>query len=131
MTRKSDPFRLRGQSVPSAVFLSLLMLCVLLSPPPSRAQVQTGINGTITDLTGAVVAGAHVTATNTSTGVPASAVTSSAGTFSIIGLIPGEYAIVVEATGFKTVKAGLTVEVAKISTTAFQFRPDRPPKPWK
>ena len=43
-------------------------------------QVQNGINGTVTDSSGAVIAGARVTATNTSTGVLASAVTSSAGT---------------------------------------------------
>ncbi len=123
MTRKSAPFRLLGLSVPSALCLSLLTLFVLFNPLLLQGQVQTGINGTVTDLTGAVIAGAHVTATNTSTGVPSSAVTSSAGTFSIVGLIPGDYSVVVEATGFKTVKTALTVEVAKMSSTGLQLSP--------
>jgi hypothetical protein len=103
---------------------ALFAFCLaLLWPEPSRAQVQTGVNGTVTDLSGAVITGAHVTATNNATGVPASAVTSSAGTFSIIGLNPGEYSVTVEATGFKTVKTGVTIEVAKLSSTSFQMSP--------
>jgi hypothetical protein len=95
-------------------------LCLCL---PLHAQVENGINGTVTDLSGAVVAGAHVTATNTATGVTASAVTSSAGTFTLVGLSPGEYSVAVEGSGFKTTKTVVTVEIAKISTANFQMSP--------
>ena len=99
------------------------MVCVaaLFSGTPSDAQVQNGINGTVTDPSGAVVSGARVTATNTATGVVASAATSSVGSFTIVGLIPGDYSVAVEAAGFKTDKTDLTVEVAKMSTANFHL----------
>src|ERR1700749_3784430 len=77
---------------PSGVlFLSILLFIVAALPSGNRlyAQVETGINGNITDSTGAVIVGAQVTITNTSTGVISHAVTSSAGTFTVIALIPG------------------------------------------
>ena len=125
MTEKSDFARISCLSLPTAFFLPVLILCVvlLLSGSPLNAQVQNGINGTVTDLSGAVVPGAQVTATNTATGVVASAVTSSVGSFTIVGLIPGDYSVAVEAAGFKIDKTDLTVEVAKMSTTTFHMSP--------
>ena len=110
-------------SLPMAAFLPVLIVCVavLFCGIPLNAQVQNGINGTVTDPSGAVVSGARVTATNTATGVVASAVTSSVGSFTIVGLIPGDYSVAVEATGFKTDKTDLAVEVAKMSTTNFHL----------
>src|SRR5271163_2566166 len=110
-------------SFPKTAFLTILMVCVagLFSGTPLNAQVQNGINGTVTDPSGAVVTGARVTATNTATGVVASAETSSVGSFTIVGLIPGDYAVAVEAPGFKTDKTDLTVEVAKMSTANFHL----------
>jgi hypothetical protein len=124
VTQKSGFFRTRCLSLPSAALVPILICVVLLvTTVRLNAQVVNGINGTVTDSTEAVISGARVTATNSSTGVTGSAVTTSAGTFSIVGLSPGEYSVVVEAAGFKTVKTGLTVEVAKMSTTTFQMSP--------
>ena len=108
-----------------SLFAAFFLLCCAFLCPclPLHAQVENGINGTVADLSGAVVAGAHVTATNIATGVTSSAVTSSAGTFTVVGLSPGEYSLIVEAAGFKTTKTMLTVEVAKISTANFQLSP--------
>ncbi len=56
MTHKSDFARIRSLSSTTAIFLAVLMLCVavLFSGAPLNAQVQTGIDGTITDLSGAL-----------------------------------------------------------------------------
>lgn len=86
-----------------------------------RAQAITGISGTVVDASGAVIPGAHVTATNTSTGVLSRTVTSSAGTFTIVGLIPGSYSVVVNAAGCKGAQTNVTVEIAKISTASFKM----------
>ncbi len=125
MTQNSGFSRMRCLRLPTAIFLPILVVCVavLFSDAPLKAQVQNGIDGTVTDPSGAVIVGAHVTATNNSTGVAASAETSSAGTFTIVGLKPGDYSVAVEAPGFKTVKTGLTVEVAKMSSTSFKLSP--------
>ena len=125
MTQKSRFSRMRCLSLPTAAFLSILVVCLalLFSGAALHAQVQNGIDGTVTDQSGAVVPGARVTVTNNATGVVGSAVTSSVGSFNIVGLIPGDYSVTVEAAGFKTVKTDITVEVAKMSTTTFQMSP--------
>ena len=88
-----------------------------------NAQVVNGVNGTVTDSSGGVIAGAHVTATNTATGVVSSAITSSEGTFTIVGLIPGQYSVAVEVAGFKRIQTDVTVEIAKMSTVSLQMEP--------
>jgi hypothetical protein len=90
-----------------------------------NAQVQTGISGSVMDAKGAVIAGASVTATNNSTGaVTQGTDSSSAGTFTIIGLIPGTYTVTVDAPGFKrSVKTGVAVEISKESAVFFTMVP--------
>lgn len=107
----------------SAAVLALFVVSVaaFFSAARLNAQAVTGINGTVVDLSGAVIPGAHVTATNTATGVVSRAVTSSAGTFTIVGLLPGSYSVVVDARGFKTAQANVTVEIAKMSTASFKM----------
>jgi hypothetical protein len=59
-----------------------------------------GIEGTVTDRTGAVIRGAKVIATNLDTGVQTIRQTTGAGTYSISPLQAGHYNIEVVATGF-------------------------------
>ncbi len=84
--------------------LVVLLTCLLLldSHPCLRAQVLSGITGTITDTTGNAIFSANVTATNTATGVVSHTVTTSAGTYVITDLIPGVYSVRIEMLGFKT-----------------------------
>ncbi len=88
------------------------------------AQLLQGISGTVTDATGAVVAGAKVTATNDATGVVKTTETSSAGTYKFTDLIPGTYTVKIESAGFQTsVNNGVGVEVAKVSTVDASLQP--------
>ena len=69
------------------------------------AQSQTfrgAINGTVSDPTGAMVAGASVKATNVGTGVTLSTTSTSDGQFAFQDIAPGAYRIVVAASGFST-----------------------------
>lgn len=75
---------------------------LLLLPSNLPAQGLSGITGTITDPSGAVVPGAKVLATNKATNVSTAAVTTSVGTYTITDLIPGIYMVRVEASGFAT-----------------------------
>ena len=59
------------------------------------------INGTVTDPTGAVVAGASVTATETATNVAHKMASTSNGEFSFQDLPPGTYSVAVSAAGFQ------------------------------
>jgi hypothetical protein len=123
--QKPDISAVRCLPWPTAVFLSILMLCsaLLFTAIPASAQVENGITGTITDLSGAVIPGAKITVSNDATGVTANTATSSVGTFTLVGLKPGQYSVTVEAPGFKTYKTDVTVEVAKLTTTSFQMSP--------
>ena len=104
-------------SWPPVAFLTALTFSIVVSFSGVRlnAQVENGINGTVMDTTGAVIAGAHVTITNIATGAISRTVTSSAGAFTVVGLSPGDHTVVVEAPEFKTVNTVLSVEVAKMS----------------
>src|SRR5580692_2714866 len=76
---------------------------LLFSAGLALAQVGgTGsIEGTVTDPSGAAVAGASVTATNVATGAVTARVTTDAGFF-VLSLLPaGEYTVTVKATGFE------------------------------
>lgn len=62
-----------------------------------------GINGLISDPSGAIIPGAHVTAQSRATGVKLSTVSSGAGSYSFVSLAPGTYQVIVSQKGFETV----------------------------
>ncbi len=103
--------------IPCIAFALAITCFVLSAPRTAFAQASAGITGTVTDSTGAVIRGAHVTITNEGTSGADHTVTESAGTYSFKGLLPGKYTVSVDATGFKKeVKKGVTVEVSTTST---------------
>jgi hypothetical protein len=67
----------------------------------SAQQVFGSIDGTVTDSTGAAVVGGTVRVTETTKGVTFTQTTNSSGFYSQGQLIPGTYAVSVEALGFK------------------------------
>jgi hypothetical protein len=66
-------------------------------------QNKVTLNGVATDASGATVASATVTATNTATRIAAMAQTDSAGRYTITNLDPGTYDVQISAPGFATV----------------------------
>lgn len=106
-----------------ALFPVFAWVALILTVAPLRAQVQSGINGMVVDPSQAVVNGARVTITNNSTGVVSNTVTSSAGTFNVVSLIPGEYSVVVDASGFRKSQTTVLVEIAKMSSITITLTP--------
>jgi hypothetical protein len=81
---------------------SLFALVVLSFSPALMGQAVTGtLLGTVNDATGATVAGAKVTATETSTGAIHESSTNESGNYSFPNLQPGNYTVSAEAKGFK------------------------------
>lgn len=93
--------------------LILLLFVLLISCAAAFAQTGTSnITGTVTDGTGAVVAGASVTAKNEATGVASAQTTTDSGFYAFSSLPVGKYTINVEKQGFKTLqKTGNVLEV--------------------
>src|SRR3954467_2086469 len=90
------------------------LVFVLLAALSLSAQTFRGtILGTVTDPSGAVVAGAKVTVKNTGTGLERSTETSGDGSYSLPELPIGTYNVTVSQSGFTTfVATGVTVDVA-------------------
>jgi len=89
-------------------------LCVLLFSSSSALgqAVNATLLGTVTDASGAVVAGARVTTTEMKTGVVRSITTNDSGNYAFADLPPGQYAVAVEKQGFKkAVRSGVDVAV--------------------
>jgi hypothetical protein len=96
----------RGARACVAVAMLALALCFVFTATSVAAQTagEAAITGTVQDATGAVIANASVTATNTATGVQTSRNSSSAGVYEISPLIPGTYNLTVSAKGFESFK---------------------------
>ena len=82
------------------------------------------ILGTVTDQSGAVIAGAMVTVIDTQRGVARNLTTDPAGEYNAPNLIPGTYTVRVEAKGLQTVnRENIVLEVGK------EIRVDLTPRP--
>ncbi len=76
-------------------------LAISMSATMLHAQtISAGVNGTVTDASGAVVPSAKVTATNVATNVSLSTVTTKEGIYVIRNLQVGQYKLMIEAPGF-------------------------------
>ena len=87
------------------------------------AQGERGtLNGTISDSSGAVVAGAAVKILNPATGVELNATTTDSGVYRLPSLMPGTYRITVTAPGFKTaIRENVVLAVAQTLTLDFSL----------
>ena len=87
------------------IWTSLALALVLSFTLSLSAQTfRGGINGTVTDSTGAAISGAKVVATETATGVTHDSVSSSSGEFLFNDLPLGDYSVSVMAPGFSNIK---------------------------
>jgi len=97
-----------------AVFSILALFC--FSGTLSAQQVFGSIVGTVTDPSGAAVNGAKVTITDTQKGTTSDVSTNESGYYTKGQLIPGQYQVTIEASGFqKTVSNPITVQVDAVA----------------
>ena len=82
----------------------LLAFALVLNQNSSAQTFRGGINGTVTDQSGAVIPGATVDAVDVATSISHKSVSSSAGEFIFQELPLGAYSVTVSASGFQTAK---------------------------
>src|SRR6202008_3758608 len=88
----------------------------------SQTTISTGsIQGTITDPSGAVVSNAKISITNKATAQAISTSSTSSGTYTSGALVPGDYTVRVEASGFKSLTATVSVQVGVTSSGNFKL----------
>jgi Carboxypeptidase regulatory-like domain len=102
----------RSSCIPARLVIAVALLLIAGA---SYAQVTTAtIEGTVTDGSGAIVANALVTVTNTATNQARIFHTNNAGRYFVNELLPGTYVVSAEAAGFnKTVLAGAVLAVGQ------------------
>jgi len=91
----------------------------------SAAAQTTGavLQGTVADEQSAVLPGASVTITNTSTGASRTVVTDSRGYYRAAALVPGPYEVRVELAGFDTiVRQGVVLSIGQEATLGFTLK---------
>ena len=105
----------------------LLFVALTLIPFAASALAQSTagrILGTLTDQSGAAVAGATVVVTDVQRGTSRTMTTDASGDYAVPDLQPGSYKIRVEAKGFKSVeRSNLQIEVASDVRADFALQP--------
>jgi hypothetical protein len=92
------------RSVKMALLL-LVVVCIGSALPAWAQSTDTGtVVGTVTDPTGAVVAGVAVTLTDISTNISRSTVTNESGRYALVTVTPGTYNLTFAKQGFSTTK---------------------------
>ena len=84
-------------------FVLALLAAITLAATPVWAQERfSGLTGSIRDASGAVLPGVTVTITNKETAKVYTAVSGGDGTYRVLDLEPGRYAVKFELTGFQS-----------------------------
>src|SRR5262245_32585254 len=98
------------------ILILSLILTLSLCPFLEGQSTYGSITGSVTDPTGAAIAGAQVTLTNVATSEKRIQPTGADGLYSFVNLIPGEYRVDIEKEGFKHVgHPGVIVQVNQSS----------------
>src|SRR5215813_308225 len=128
-----------------ATLAAFVLACVAVSVPYASAQAVYGsIFGTVTDPSGAAVAGAKVTVTSATKGTVYDTTSNADGNYSVTHLIPDIYNVKAEAAGFKSFETksipvsadaaarvdgqfqvGGTTETVEVTSEAPQLKTDR------
>jgi len=101
----------------------MLPLSLLLFSAVALAQTTASIQGTVTDQSGAAIAGAKVTIKNSAQGIERTTQTSGTGGYEVPALPPGVYSVQVQTNGFETqIAKDLVLEVSKDSVQNFSLK---------
>jgi hypothetical protein len=100
-----------------------IALAFTIASNPGYSQTFGEITGVVTDTTGAVVAGATVTVTNTQTNAVRRMTTNVDGNYVFPSLLPGVYSIRVESKGMQTeIRAGVELQVQQAARLDFELK---------
>jgi Carboxypeptidase regulatory-like domain/TonB dependent receptor-like, beta-barrel len=131
--------------LPRIPVATLVAVCLVFAGGALMAQSPTAVvNGTVVDSTGASVPDATVTVVNQATNVISTRTTNGEGAFTIINLLPGNYALTASKTGFKkvalpvfkldvnqtltekiTLEVGATTETVEVSASSVEVMVQR------
>ena len=104
-----------SRTISTSVRVIMCVLCLSSAMITAHAQFKAGVQGTISDSSGALVPDAKITLKDLETGRTQEANSSDAGFYRIVGLAPGKYQLTVEKAGYKkSVSESVTVGAENI-----------------
>jgi hypothetical protein len=108
----SSSFLVTGESIMklNRIRSASLLLSLLVFAMVARAQFSSSLQGTVEDPSGALVADAKITLTNTATAVSQQTTTGAKGDYRFLSLAPGPYVVISDAKGFSTSKISVTLQ---------------------
>ena len=119
---------IRRASLATGILLAVAVM--LLLPICASAQIDTGsIVGTVSDPSGAAIAGATVELTNEATGVTRSVTTNGDGAYQFTAITPGTYSVKASSTNFEAaVHTHLDIDVQSRPAVDFTSKSANPPR---
>src|SRR5687768_5087517 len=94
------------------VLRAFVMMAAVLLPVAASAQVDRAtLTGVVRDASDAVLPKARVTVTSIATGVARTVTTSNEGVYLVVNLMPGDYLVQAEATGFQRFEQTVNLEI--------------------
>ncbi len=107
----------------SAHHKALFLLCLVAwRPSAALGQTQGDITGEVSAVSGALIPGATVIATNQGTNASRQVMTNGAGVYSFPSLLPGMYRVRVEKVGFQSiVRSGIELQVQAVARIDFRM----------
>jgi hypothetical protein len=103
-----------------AIFYAFPLILVLSVQAFSQSS-NASLGGTVADVSGAVVPGVRVTATNTGTGVVSTTISNNSGIYSFPSLLPGNYKVAAEQQGFQ-VQTYTDVQLGNAAQVRLNFK---------
>lgn len=100
-----------------AVHAALVFVVVALLAAVAGAQASSQLNGSATDASGAVVANAKITLTNTATGAQRTTASNASGLYQFLEVPPGDYKLDAVASGFAPFAVDKLTLLVKLPST--------------
>ena len=98
-------------------FCFLVLMGIIFSSIALAQGTTATLNGVVSDPAGATISGAQVEVQNVGTNFTQTVETNDSGLYSVSQLLPGEYKVTVQKTGFqKSVQTGVTLTVGQVGT---------------
>ena len=113
--RGGSRYTLAHSVIQSPVFRSICTLALLFTGVALGQETTAGLQGTVKDPSGSLIAGASVEITSPALQGARKTQTDTAGTFRFAALAPGTYSVTVSSTGFRTNRmAGIELQVGRL-----------------
>jgi Carboxypeptidase regulatory-like domain len=118
----SGRIRSKRFSLSSTRYAAYLLTALVLLASLAVAQSSSQLNGSVSDPSGAIIADAKITLTDSATGLQRTTTSNGAGLYQFLDVPPGNYRLEASASGFAAVVSKVTLVVKTPATVNIKFQ---------